>query len=500
MVYLVGAGPGSPDLITVRGKRLLRAADVVVHDRLIDAAILSWTESGAEIIDMARSRDDHRHRQAEINELIVARARAGLMVVRLKGGDPLVFGRGYEEAEACSAAGIASVVVPGISSALAAPAAAGISITERKSIRSFCVVTAEVARDCQEQHLDFASLAGVDAVVFLMGRDKLADLANGLIAAGKNPHTPVACIQSATTATQRVIASELALIAGAADDAGLAAPIVTVIGDIARRADESPRKIVGPLGGQTVVLTRPPSSGPLMVDSLRAVGARVIECPLTRITPAETTGEIRNYLGRVDAYDWLLLTSFNAVRAFVRQLRSLHRDVRALGSCRVGVVGPSTARAARKIGIEPDLVAEPHSATGLLRTLSASFDLARATVLYPHSDRAESTLVDGLHKFGAEVDAFVAYRNDAIDPEPALLAQVRQEADMIVLCSPSAARRSHRLGLLSANRRKIACIGPTTAAAVNSLGHRVDIMPVRHTAGDLVRAIVSDSMWEGVTD
>lgn len=240
VVYLVGAGPGDPGLLTVRGRDLLGEADVVVHDRLLGQGMLSGVRPDAEIIDVGKEPGCHTAPQEEINALLIDRARRGQRVVRLKGGDPLVFGRGFEEVTACRVAGIECVVVPGVTSAVAAPAAAGIPVTDRRYVRSLAIVTARTARDSPAPPLDYQALAAMDTVVVLMGRAKLPEVTQSLIEAGRDPATPAACIEWATTPRQRVTVGTLGTLAEQADRDGLRAPVVTVIGEVAAHAEKMP--------------------------------------------------------------------------------------------------------------------------------------------------------------------------------------------------------------------------------------------------------------------
>lgn len=238
-VFLVGAGPGDPGLITVRGLRLLQQADVVLYDRLIPKELLAETKPGAELVDVGKAPGQHRFAQPWINALLVSGAREGQSVVRLKGGDPFVFGRGYEELLACRDAGVNCLVIPGVSSAIAGPAAAGIPITQRGVVQTVAIVTAQVAKDGSHPPLDYAALAAMDTVVVLMGRAKLSELTRGLMAAGKSPACPAACVQNATTDEQRVVRSTLGQLAEAVDRAGLKSPVVTVVGEVAACAATS---------------------------------------------------------------------------------------------------------------------------------------------------------------------------------------------------------------------------------------------------------------------
>jgi len=239
MVYLVGAGPGDPGLLTVRGRDLLRQADTVVHDRLLVREMLAEVRADAEVIDVGKGPGCHTAPQDEINALLIDRGRRGRLVVRLKGGDPFVFGRGFEELAACRDAGVDCVVVPGVSSAVAGPAAAGIPVTDRRFVRSLAIITARTSRDSPAPVLDFKALACIDTVVVLMGRSRLRDVTAGLIDAGRDPSTPAACIEWATTPKQRVTTGTLESLAGRVDRDGLRAPVVTVIGEVAACAVES---------------------------------------------------------------------------------------------------------------------------------------------------------------------------------------------------------------------------------------------------------------------
>jgi uroporphyrin-III C-methyltransferase len=251
-VYLVGAGPGDPELMTVRGMKLLQQADTIIHDRLIPHEVLTWCRATARRIDVGKYPDHHRINQSEINELLIHHAGRGELVVRLKGGDPFVFGRGQEEREACEAAGISCEIVPGISSCIAAPSAAGVPVTTRGIARTFAVVTGQTAPEL-ERGIDFSALAKMDTVVVLMGRKNLAQLTKELIASGRLGDTPVACIENATLPSQRVVSATLATISQAVDNAGLASPMVSVIGEVASMVRQSNNSRELPAELQSVV-------------------------------------------------------------------------------------------------------------------------------------------------------------------------------------------------------------------------------------------------------
>ncbi len=489
VVHLVGAGPGDPGLITVTGLALLRRAEVVIHDRLIPRELLSEVRSRATIIDAGKSPGAATLTQEEINDLLVGHARVGRRVVRLKGGDPFVFGRGWEELEACRAAGVACHVVPGVTSAVAAPAAIGVPVTARRIARSFAVVTAHVDPEYPGPPLDYAALAGLDTIIVLMGRAALSDFAASMIAAGRPADTPVACVQQATTNHQRHVIASLADIADRVDAAALAAPMVTIVGEVARLASAGADAAPGegrPLAGRRVLLTRPRSVGESTRDALLALGARVIHCPLLRAVYGADT--VHGAIDEFSRYDWLVLTSMHGVRAFGRALRARDRDARALTRVRIACVGPATARAAARLGLRPDLVPARHCADSLAAALAPHVRGAR--VLYPRSARAAPTLTAALQSAGATVDDVVAYTMTPVDPPPAARSLLREGVDAIVLFSPSAAQRVAALDL-PRGRGIIVCIGPTTAAAAREAGLCPDVVADRHNEAGVIEALCS---------
>lgn len=512
IVYLVGAGPGDPGLITVRGLALLESADVVIHDRLIGRDLLLHVREGAEVIDVGKARGEARKPQVRINELLTDRAKAGKRVVRLKGGDPLVFGRGCEELTACRDAGVGCIVVPGVSSALAAPAAAGICMTQRQRVRAFAVMTGSVASDNRERSIDFDALARMDSLAILMGRDNLGELAAELIASGRDPATPVACIADATMSTQRVLVSTLdkigALLAehvadthntrNAADAGGAVdapdphdtrhAPVVTVVGDVAADAVAGDGYHAGPLAGKRVVVTRPVAEREPITAALIAEGAFVISCPLVSIQYPDQLPELDDALSRIESYDWIVFSSGNAVTGFWKRLEAGGGDARALAGVRIGVVGSATYAALAAKGIRADVMGEPHTAEGLVRSLGAA-GVAHKRVLQPCSNIVRPCVADGLTRMGATVDNVVAYRNEPVDPPRRAIEAMEQGVDAVVFCSPSAASRA-KASLLPLGDALVVCIGPTTAEAARDLGIHVHAQAVSPTPSDLVQALV----------
>lgn len=483
IVYLVGAGPGDPGLITVRGRELLRRADVVVHDRLIAPALLGEVRRTAEVVDVGKAPGAHRASQDQINAILVDRAAKGRLVVRLKGGDPFVFGRGCEEVAACRAAGIECVVVPGVSSALAAPASAGVSLTERGVSRCFAVVTAETATG--DQPVNFAKLVGVDTLVIMMGRERLAEVTRSLILAGRDPETPAACIEKGTTVAQRALTATLGSIAGRAEEEELRAPIVTVIGEVARGAEMRTITELAPLLGKRVVVTRPRSASSDLERALMSRGATVLACPLIHIHyPCQGPALDRPW----SDYTWIAFTSRHGVIGFWKRLRADGKDARAVAACKIAAVGEATARAIRRIGIEPDLISADSTGGGLARELTAASTGPNPRVLLPRGDLAMRSPVDDLRAGGAIIDEWLVYQTRAAVPTAAARASVEAGVDAILFFSPSAVRAFVEAGLPS-QTACVACVGPTTAEAARAAGLVVSVVAEQHSALALVAAL-----------
>jgi uroporphyrinogen III methyltransferase/synthase len=495
-VYLVGAGPGDPGLLTRRGASLLGRADVVLHDRLVSPAVLDLVSPSAQLIDVGKDPDapagSGAMRQAEIERLLVEHGRSSAVVVRLKGGDPFVFGRGGEEVEALAEAGIPFEVVPGVSSAFAAPAAAGIPVTQRGVASSVTVVTGRVGEPGGEGVPDWEALARAGGtLVVLMGMTTRGAIAEALIRGGRAPETPAAVIARATTGSQRVAHTTLAGLAAV----DLDSPAVIVVGPVVALAASSPGDVAlrpGVLAGRSVVVTRSGPRAAGLVGALEQVGATVVELPLTRQVGAADGGvALRAAAAAVRDNAWLVLTSRNAVERFLAELP----DARALAGVLVAAVGPSTADALRMAGVEPDLVPNEHSARGLVEQFPDAGTTGRRRVVFPCADLAPDTVVDGLAQKGWDVARVEAYRTVPLPaPEPAVLARVAR-ADALVLTATSSVQAFTALhtpeGAAVAPPPHVVCIGPTTAAAARAAG-----MPGVHEA----RAASADGIVAELVD
>jgi len=463
-VYLVGAGPGDPGLLTVRGAELLGRADVVVYDRLIARSLLDLAPADAELVDVGK-RPGRSHRQEDINAILVDRGRRGGTVVRLKGGDPFLFGRGGEEAEALQAAGVAVEVVPGVTSAFAAPAAAGVPVTHRGLSTSVTVVTGHVGDPTEPGGVDWGSLARAGGtLVVLMGVERRAEIADALVAGGRPAGMPVRVVHWGTTAQQQSVRTTLGELGKVEVDP----PAVIVVGAVA--ALELPSIEQRPLHGASVVVTRPRRQAGSLVAALQGAGAEVVVLPTVMIVAPEDDGaalaRATDDLGR---YDWVVCTSANAVD----QLLAHVGDGRALAGVRLAAVGPATADALAARLLRADLVPRQPTAEGLVAELGAP-TAGAGRVLYPRADAAGDTLATALRALGWEVDDVVAYRTVPVvaTDVPVELRERARTADVVTLASPSAARAF--LGLVGdgdpGRCPPSVCIGPVTAEAARRLG------------------------------
>jgi uroporphyrinogen III methyltransferase / synthase len=460
-VVLVGAGPGSADLLTVRGAAALRSADVVVYDRLVSDEILALAPPAALRVDVGKTPGGPSALQADIHRVMIEHARAGRTVVRLKGGDPFVFGRGNEELDACAGAGVPCEVVPGISSALAAPLAAGIPVTARGVARSFAVVTARGGDDATAYDVPFASLAGIDTVVVLMGRADLDRIARELIAAGRDPSTPAALIERATCPDQRVIRAALAEIAQCADEHAIASPAVLVVGPTAAYGASAQ---AGPLSGRRILVTRPTTASAQLVAGLRARGAVPIDAPLIRIEYLESLP-----IDSLADIDWIVLTSLHGVRGFARALTASGLDSRALAGVRIATVGPKTAEELERVlFVRADLVPQEYRAKALVAEMVDAI-ATNETVLFPCGTLARDEVIEGLRASCAEVRELLVYATLPQPPSAGAMRAIGHGLDAVLLYSPSAARTlASSLGALGAT--PVVCVGPTTAQAAHDLG------------------------------
>ncbi len=493
-VYLVGAGPGDPGLISKKGLECLAQAEVVIYDRLLDEQLLDLTSPEAERIYVGKAAGQHTREQSEINRLLVEKAKEGKIVVRLKGGDPFVLGRGGEEAETLANNHIPFEVVPGVSSAVAVPAYAGIPVTHRGLASSFAVITGHEAYGKDSSNVAWEKLAtGVDTLVFLMGMRNLPEIVKRLLAHGRHPDTPVAVVKDGTTHNQKTIVGSLADIVAKVKKQRLSPPAVIVVGEVVRLREKLRWFDNQPLFGKRILVTRARHQASALSRLLSERGAQPVELPAIDIKSKANTGELEQAIPNLAHYHWIVFTSVNGVEAFFQQVYNLNLDARALKNVKIGAIGPATAKALEKKGIIPNYTPDVYSSHGFIDGLR-SYDIAGQRFLLPRADIADRELVEGITRLGAEVQEVVTYRTvpvaKAIAPAKQML--LSDKIDVITFASPSAVT-----GLLAVlkdkrgaiNSAKIACIGPKTADMAASTGLKVDIVAGEHTVPGLVAAI-----------
>ena len=482
-VFLVGAGPGDPGLLTMRGAELLRSADVVVYDRLSVASLLDQAPETAQRISVGKTPGGPTVPQDEINALLVERGQAGERVVRLKGGDPFVFARGGEECLALAAAGVDYEVVPGVTSAIAAPAYAGVPVTLRHSSTSFTVVTGheDPERLGAEGSVDWDAVARVGGtIVVLMGVGRIEAIAEALMAGGRPAETPAAAVRWGTRPEQETVRATLGTLA----DQDLAPPATIVIGDVAaERLAWFERR---PLLGLSVVVTRPRHQAAALADRLRLAGAEPVLVPAISIEePADGGAALREAVGRLRAYDWVVLTSANGARRLLAELR----DARDLGEAEVAAIGPATADALLDGNIEADLIPDEYVAEQLLSALPDP-PFGGGRILIARAAAARDVLPDGLRERGWEVDVVETYRTETAAIDPSAGARL-DTADLVTFTSSSTvARHLEQVGGPDSVTGAIACIGPVTTATAREAGLTVAVEAPVYTVDGLVQAVI----------
>ena len=478
-VYLVGAGPGDPGLLTRKGEALLRAADVVVYDRLAPVELLELARSGAELVDVGKAPGAAPMSQDEINALLVARGTDGRCVVRLKGGDPFVFGRGGEEAEACIAAGVPFEVVPGVTSAIAAAAYAGIPVTHRRVSTSVTIVTGheDPAKGGDDTRWDVLARSG-GTIVILMGAGRLAEIATALIEGGRPASTPVAAVRYGTRPDQHTIRATLGTIASA----GVQPPSAIVVGEVA--ALDFPWFERQPLFGRTIVVTRAREQMSELRERLGALGAAVLEVPAIRCTPLDFA------VPDLEHFGWLVFTSATGVDAFFDGgLGPAGLDARALAGLRIAVIGPGTAAALERRGLRADLLPERFVAESLVD----AFPTGTERVLLARAEVARDVLPDGLARKGHDVEVLAVYRTEPAAIGPAALDRIRSgPVDAITFTSSSTVENfcAAMGGAPADPRARVVSIGPVTSEAARAHGMCVDAEAEPHTIDGLVDAVV----------
>ncbi len=497
-VYLVGGGPGDPGLFTLRGRELLSRADVVVYDFLANEALLVHAREDADIVFLGRRGGGETRAQAEINRLLVKHAREGKQVVRLKGGDPLVFGRGGEEALALAEACIPFEIVPGVTSAFAVPLYAGIPVTHRDLASTVSVVTGHESPGKEESAVDWARVApGKGTLVFLMGTTHLGEIAATLIANGRAADTPAAVIRWGTRAAQQTVTAPLGEISKAASDAGIRPPTVFVVGEVVGLRDGLQWFEQKPLFGRRVLVTRARAQAGALAERLAEQGAEVVPFPVIAFRDPDDPAPLVRALAEIDHYDGVIFTSANAVERFFPRALAAGVDARRLAGKTVAAIGAETAAALARQGVRADVVPGRYVAEALAEALAARAPLRGKRFLLPRAREAREALPKALSVAGARCDVVEVYRTVPPASGGERLAALLREGGLDVVTFTSSSTVRNVLALLPEGETQdlmgasvVACIGPITADTAREAGLRPTIVAQTHTVAGLAEAIL----------
>lgn len=497
-VSLIGAGPGDPGLITVKGLERIKTAEVIIYDYLASPALLGHAREDAEKIYVGKKGGDHTLSQDEINALITEKAKEGYSVARLKGGDPFIFGRGGEEAEVLVNAEIPFEVVPGVTSAIAAPAYAGIPLTHREFTSTVTFITGHEDPTKKESSINWASLAKTGGtLVFFMGVKNLPNITDQLLEHRMNPETPVALVRWGTTAEQVTVTGILSNIVERVKAAGLKAPAIIVIGEVVNLRQKLKWFENRPLMGKRIVVTRAREQASDLVKRLSELGASCLECPTIEVVPPEDWSPLDTAIENLSAYDWIIFTSVNGVKFFFNRLFEKGKDVRALGHFRTASIGPATAEQLLTFGLKSDIIPKSYRAESVVEAFQNE-DVKGKQILLPRAKEARPVLPVELRKMGAEVDEVtVYYTREVRDNAESLLAEIKAgQVDIVTFTSSSTVRNFRALLPEKDDDMKtlmqdvtIASIGPITADTATELGFDVRIVAESFTIPGLCEAI-----------
>jgi uroporphyrinogen III methyltransferase / synthase len=494
-VSLVGAGPGDPTLVSVRGAVRLTQADVILYDRLASSTLLRLARPDAELITVGKLPDKHPVPQRQIEQILVEKAKAGHRVVRLKGGDPFVFGRGGEECESLAAAGIPFEVVPGITASIAAPAYAGIPVTHRDWTATFALVTGHEDPTKPASNIDWRSLAKIGTVTFYMGVKHLGANCRSLIEAGLDPATPAALIAWGTRPDQRTLVGTVSTLADLAEKAGFQPPAMTIVGQVVGLRDTLNWFERRPLFGRRIVVTRTRQQASELAGRLTDLGADVVEAPTIAIEPPETWDATDQALQRLNQYDWLVLTSVNGVDAMVARMRACRLDARALAGLRVAAIGSATADRLRRVFIEPEIVPDEFVAEALAESLIKLGDLRGKRILLLRADIARPALRKALVEAGAVCDDVAIYRTLSARDLPAEVREGIADGSIGWVTFTSSSTFTNFFALLDGPARealrkvRLASIGPITSQTIREAGYEPAVEADVHTIDGLVEAL-----------
>ncbi len=491
-VYLVGGGPGDLGLVTLRAKECIEQADVIIYDHLANPGMLAWARDDAEIIYAGKTAGVHALPQEEINRLLIEKAREGKQVVRLKGGDPFVFGRGAEEARAIADAAVEFEVVPGVTSALAGPAYAGIPVTHRAQNSHVTLFTGHEDPAKGGSSIDFAALTKLGGTqVMLMGVERISAITREMMSHGVRPDLPVALIRWATTGRQETLVGTIDNIAQRVKEADFKAPAVAVFGEVVLLRENLSWFEKRPLLGRRIVVTRSRKQASALSQKLSALGADVLELPTIRIEPPTDLREFGELVQSAHVYDWIVFTSPNGVTAFFDLFFKLYDDAREIGGARIAAIGPATAQRVKENRLHVDLQPEEFVAESVAREFQKQGGVENLRILLVQAEKARDVLSKQLSDAGAIVDQAIAYRtvSETRDATGARRRFLEDGADMITFTSSSTVENFLALGLPWPDRMRVASIGPITSQTARDRGLTVDIEARRHDVDGLVDAI-----------
>ncbi len=496
-VYLVGAGPGDPGLITVKGRECIAHADVIVYDYLASPSLLKHAKKESEIIYVGKQGGDHTLSQEEINALITKKAKKGLIVTRLKGGDPFIFGRGAEEAEVLIENGISFEVVPGVTSAIAAPAYAGIPLTHRMFTSTVAFVTGHEDPEKAESGINWEALAkGIGTIVFLMGVKNLPNIVKQLMDHGLSPDTPVALVRWGTTPKQKSVSGTIGNIVELVKAAGLKSPAIIIVGNVVKLKEKMDWFEKRPLFGKRIAVTRAREQASDLVGMLSALGAECLEFPTIKVEPPDDFSPLDKAIENLSAYDWLIFTSVNGVDFFFQRLFANGRDMRSFHKIKTAVIGPATSDRLFCYGLKSDIIPESYRAESVIDAFR-DVNLKGKRILLPRAEEARVILPEELAKMGALVDEITAYRTMAVSDDSAgLIKELKNKTiDLITFTSSSTVKNFAALlpaGMIEEFMKDIvvAAIGPVTADTAKDMGFKVDIIAESFTIPGLCDAIL----------
>ncbi len=494
-VILVGAGSGDEGLLTLRGKDWLERADVVIYDHLANERLLRFTSPGTEIMYAGKKEGHYTLSQENINALLIEKAKAGKIVVRLKGGDPFIFGRGGEETYALHEAGIPFAVVPGVTSPIGVAAYAGIPLTHRDFSSTLSIITGSNEKGKEDEHIDWEKIASRSGtLIFLMGARKLKRITDNLIKYGKDADTPIAVIQWGTTYRQKTWTGTLGTIVGIAAKENIKPPALTIVGEVVALKPHTDWFETLPLFGKTLVITRPEEQSEAFIHGLHERGAEPLLFPVIETMPPEDWAPLDSAIENLDHYDGLIFTSVNGVKFFMRRLKEKGKDVRELKGLRLYAIGPKTEQAVNALGIPVDGVPDEFVAESLIDSLGKE-NIQGKKFLLPRAVVARETLPEQLRELGAHIDVAPAYRTVRPQTNTQELTRRLKEGSVHAVTFTSSSTVTHFMELIGEKLKPqlskvaVACIGPITAKTAEQAGLKVDVMAEEYTVDGLIAAL-----------